>query len=386
MVNAVKVFKKTAPNGKITVYLGRRDFVDNLTTIEPVDGVVVCDNDYLRGRKVYAAVNITYRYGREEDEVMGLNFSKEMQFPAQQIYPSNSTSEPTGVQDRLMKKLGGNAYPFACTLPDNAPSSVQLHTGDDDSGKPVGVIYELRVFVADTPDEKFHKRNSVTLAVRKVQYSPVNTSKRQPSTLVSKGFALSSGKMNMEVTLEKDIYYHGEPVKATVNINNGSKKSVKNMKCAIVQHVEVTMTNTIFTREVASMESKEGCPITPGTNLTKSFNLTPLASSNKSKQGIALDGKLKDTDANLASSTVVAQGKNASDAGGIIVSYSMRVKASCGAMGGDLQADLPFKVMHPVPGSQGNAKSGRGEAYTGGEDLEFEDFARLRRGQSVDQN
>merc|ERR1712002_816585 len=146
-----------------------------------------------------------------------------------------------------------------------------------------GVIYELRVFVADTPDEKFHKRNSVTLAVRKVQYSPVNTSKRQPSTLVSKGFALSSGKMNMEVTLEKDIYYHGEPV--------------KDLKCAIVQHVEVTMTNTIFTREVASMESKEGCPITPGTNLTKSFNLTPLASSNKSKQGIALDGKLKDTDA-----------------------------------------------------------------------------------------
>merc|ERR1711872_239241 len=213
---------------------------------------------------------------------------------------------------------------------------------------------------------KFHKRNSVTLAVRKVQYSPVNTSKRQPSTLVSKGFALSSGKMNMEVTLEKDIYYHGEPVAAKININNGSKKSVKNLKCSVVQHVEVTMTN---------------CHFTPGTNLTKSFNLTPLASSNKSKQGIALDGKLKDTDANLASSTVVAAGKNANDAGGIIVSYSMRVKASCGAMGGDLVADLPFKVMHPVPGSAAATKGARGDNYTGGEDLEFEDFARLRRGQ-----
>jgi len=385
MVNAVKVFKKTAPNGKITVYLGRRDFVDNLTVIEPVDGVVVCDNDYLRGRKVFAAVNVTYRYGREEDEVMGLNFSKEMQFPSQQIYPSSDTCEPTGVQDRLMKKLGANAYPFAVTIPENAPSSVQLHSGDDDTSKPIGVIYELRVFVGDSPDEKFHKRNSVTLAVRKVQYSPVNTSKRQPSTLVSKGFALSSGKMNMEVTLEKDIYYHGEPVAAKININNGSKKSVKNLKCSVVQHVEVTMTNSHFTREVSSLESKEGCPITPGTNLTKSFNLTPLASSNKSKQGIALDGKLKDTDANLASSTVVAAGKNANDAGGIIVSYSMRVKASCGAMGGDLVADLPFKVMHPVPGSAAATKGARGDNYTGGEDLEFEDFARLRRGQSVDQ-
>lgn len=45
------------PAGKITVYLGRRDFVDNTSTTEPVDGVVVCDNDYLRGRKVFATVS-----------------------------------------------------------------------------------------------------------------------------------------------------------------------------------------------------------------------------------------------------------------------------------------------------------------------------------------
>ena len=34
--------------------------------------------------------------------------------------------------------------------------------------KPMGVMYELRVFVAEKADEKQHKRNSVTLAVRKV--------------------------------------------------------------------------------------------------------------------------------------------------------------------------------------------------------------------------
>ncbi|XP_047491469.1 arrestin homolog [Penaeus chinensis] len=383
MVNAVKVFKKTAPNGKITVYLGRRDFVDNTTSTEPVDGVIVCDNDYLRGRKVFASVTVTYRFGREEDEVMGLNFSKEMQLATQQVYPSNDSREPTAVQERLVKKLGANAYPFAVTLPDTAPCSVQLHSGDDESSKPLGVIYELRVFVGDNSDEKPHKRNSVTLAVRKVQFSPVAGNKRQPSTLVSKGFALSSGKLNMEVTLDKELYYHGEHVNATININNGSKKTVKNIKCSVIQHVEVTMTNNQFTREVASLESKEGCPITPGTNLQKTFNLTPLASSNKSKTGIALDGKLKDTDANLASSTVVAAGKNVNDACGIIVSYSMRVKLNCGAIGGDLTADLPFKLMHPVPGAQAKVRGDSG--YAGGEDLEFEDFARLRRGMSVDQ-
>lgn len=36
MVYALKVFKKTSPNSKVTVYLGKRDFVDNITKIEAV--------------------------------------------------------------------------------------------------------------------------------------------------------------------------------------------------------------------------------------------------------------------------------------------------------------------------------------------------------------
>lgn len=51
-VVALKVFKKTAPNGKLTVYLGKRDFVDYLDHIEPIDGVIVVDQSYLQGRKV----------------------------------------------------------------------------------------------------------------------------------------------------------------------------------------------------------------------------------------------------------------------------------------------------------------------------------------------
>jgi hypothetical protein len=30
MVVSFKVYKKTSPNGKLTVYLGRRDFVDHV--------------------------------------------------------------------------------------------------------------------------------------------------------------------------------------------------------------------------------------------------------------------------------------------------------------------------------------------------------------------
>ena len=56
MVVAVKVFKKTAPNGKLTVYLGKRDFIDHVDYCDPNDGVVVIDADYLKGRKVYGQV------------------------------------------------------------------------------------------------------------------------------------------------------------------------------------------------------------------------------------------------------------------------------------------------------------------------------------------
>lgn len=59
MVASVKVFKKTSPNAKLTVYLGKRDFVDHLDHVDPIEGVVVADNDYLKGRKVFCQVKIS---------------------------------------------------------------------------------------------------------------------------------------------------------------------------------------------------------------------------------------------------------------------------------------------------------------------------------------
>ena len=51
------------------------------------DGVVLLDEEYVRGRKVFGQLVCTFRYGREEDEVMGLNFYKELFLASEQIYP-----------------------------------------------------------------------------------------------------------------------------------------------------------------------------------------------------------------------------------------------------------------------------------------------------------
>lgn len=53
---------------------------------------------------------------------------------------------------------------------------------------------------------------------------------------------------------------------------------------------------------------------------------------------------------NLASSTLVAEGKAPNEAMGIVISYSLRVKLNCGTLGGELQTDVPFKLLHPAPG------------------------------------
>lgn len=200
-------------------------------SIDPIDGVVVIENDYLQGRKVFGQIVTTYRYGREEDEVMGVKFSKEMIIAKDQLVPiKKEKQETTPIQDRLLKKLGPNAFPFIFHFPANTPSSVTLQPGDDDQGKPLGVEHTLKLFVGENDEDKGHKRSSLGLTIKKLQFAPISRGRRLPSSLVSKGFTFSNGKLNLEVTLDREIYYHGEKVAANVIVTNNSRKAVKNIK------------------------------------------------------------------------------------------------------------------------------------------------------------
>ncbi|CAG0894326.1 unnamed protein product [Darwinula stevensoni] len=390
---AIKVFKKTSPNGKITVYLGKRDYVDHLNNVDPIDGVVVVDSEYLHGRKLF---------GQAPDETMGLKFTKEMVLARALIQPdSQPSNQISELQQRLMRKLGPGARTFRFQLPVTAPTSVTLQPNLGEEGKPLGVEYALTTWVAENQDENPHRRSSVSMAIRKVQYAPVSRGIRQPSAVVSKGFAMSSGRLNLEVNLDKDIFYHGEKVSANVCVSNNSRKTVKSFKVSIVQQCEISVVNAQFSREVASLQTKEGCPIMPGTSLHKQFFLTPLAGNTKNKEGVALDGRLRDEDANLASSTLVADGESTGSAFGIIVTYVLRVKLNCGHLGGELLADLPFKLLHPAPGSEAEVriraekKAREIEAHhkrqstlndTDDDDpnIVFEDFKRMRSIDMVD--
>lgn len=119
---------------------------------------------------MFFQVSTTYRYGRDEDEIMGVKFSKDMILACSQIVPPiKEVTDLTPIQKKLMKKFGNsNAFPFVFNFPPNSPSSVTLQPGDDDSGKPLGVEYNIRTYVADREDERGNQRSSIELAIKKV--------------------------------------------------------------------------------------------------------------------------------------------------------------------------------------------------------------------------
>lgn len=349
---ATRVFKKSSPNGKITVYLGKRDFVDHISHVDPIDGVVLIDPDYVKDRKVFGHVLAAFRYGREDLDVLGLTFRKDLYLASEQIFPqdgSTQNSRPlTRLQERLIKKLGSNAFPFYFELPPHCPASVTLQPAPGDTGKPCGVDYELKAFVGESQDDKPHKRNSVRLAIRKIMYAPSKQGE-QPSVEVSKEFMMSPNKLYLEASLDKELYHHGENIAVNVHIANNSNRTVKKIKVSVRQFADICLFSTAqYKCTVAETESEEGCPIGPGFTLSKVFTLTPLLANNKDKWGLALDGQLKHEDTNLASSTLVADPSQRENLG-IIVQYKVKVKLCLGALGGDLVAELPFILMHPKP-------------------------------------
>lgn len=148
---ATRVFKKSSSNGKITVYLGKRDFVDHVTHVDPIDGVVFIDPEYVKDRKVFGQVLAAFRYGREDLDVLGLTFRKDLYLAHEQIYPPMQLDRPmTRLQERLIKKLGPNAHPFYFEVPPYCPASVSLQPAPGDVGKSCGVDYELKAFVGES--------------------------------------------------------------------------------------------------------------------------------------------------------------------------------------------------------------------------------------------
>uniref|UniRef100_A0A671X161 S-arrestin n=1 Tax=Sparus aurata TaxID=8175 RepID=A0A671X161_SPAAU len=315
---------------QVGVYMGKRDFVDRVDSVDPVDGVVIIDPEALQGRKVFVTLSCTFRYGRDDMDVMGIAFRRELYLSTRQVYPPLQDREKgvhTRVQAKLLRKLGDNAYPFFFEFPDNLPCSVALQPAAHDVGKQCAVEFEIQAFSAESQDAKIRKRSMVKLMLRKVQYAPEGEGVA-PSVETTRDFVMSDKPLHVKASLDKEIYYHGETIKVHVNVKNDSNKNIKNIILSVDQVSTVVLySNDAYVKAVAIEE--QGDSVAPGGTLDKVYKLLPLLANNRERRGIALDGKLKHEDTNLASSSIIKEGV-LKEVMGIMVSYRVMVKLIVG--------------------------------------------------------
>ncbi|XP_077265752.1 phosrestin-2 [Temnothorax americanus] len=385
-----RVYKKTSPNNKLTLYLASRDIiVSEAINDNKLLGVLLVDPDYVREKKVFGQVTLTFRYGREDEEVMGLKFCNEAMMCLAQLYPSyvgaHHLETKSPLQEALIKRLGPNAHAFTIEIPSFAPPSVQLVPAKEYNGPPIGNSYDVRVYVAERADERLHRKTTVRMGIRVIQRakkpplpsttmysvplsqepstgSRIQESKTRvalteneiieddenvgPHAAVEKPFLLSDGRVRLEAGLDHSIYEHGDSINVHVNVSNNSSKSVRRIKVFVVQHVDVCMfSNGKFKNVVALVSSQEDCPLGPGGNLRKTYTLRLVKGT--TKNWIALEDSYTKTGASLASTVTNPRNKpDDRNVYTIYVSYYVKVKLFISAMGGEVSLKLPFTLMH----------------------------------------
>ncbi|CAF4836625.1 unnamed protein product [Pieris macdunnoughi] len=392
-LNSQRVFKKSSPNNKLTMYLASRDLVVENGSIDKIQGVLHVESGNMENKKLFGQVTLTFRYGREDEEVMGLKFCNEAIMSLTQIWPvhCNHDKQPnSALQEALIKRLGDYAFPFHLELTHLAPPSVQLVPAKQYNGAPIGTSYDVRAYIADQIDEKISRRNTVRMGIRvlqgpgrhqppvlpphtthhalsalahhnvlrlkaKTKLQPDQSSRQKeeienvepapPRVAVEKPFLLSDGRVELEAWLDKATYFHGESINVSVLITNHSSKTIRRIKVLVIQHVDVCMFSNGKFKNVVALLQGSGTPIPPEQSHNDSYILTPHRGV--TKNWIALEDSYSKTGASLAS-TVLCNSESNDDRNvfAIYVSYYVKVKLTLSAMGGDVSVKLPFTLTH----------------------------------------
>jgi len=206
---------------------------------------------------------------------------------------------------------------------------------------------------ADNPDEKIERKDRARLIVRKIQYAPSQIGPGLKAE-ICKSFMMSDKPVHLEISMDKDLFYHGEAVPIHIKVRNESNKTVNKIRVTVDQQTDVVLYQSDkYTKCVHSQEFAE--TVNPEANLETSVLITPLLATNPDKKGVAVDGRLKDDDTNLASTTMLRSGMDQSVMG-MLVTYKIKVNlmvAGGGLLGGlmtsDITAEMPLMLMHPKP-------------------------------------
>uniref|UniRef100_A0A182N5U5 Arrestin C-terminal-like domain-containing protein n=1 Tax=Anopheles dirus TaxID=7168 RepID=A0A182N5U5_9DIPT len=381
-VGSQRVYKKTSSNQLLTLYLGSRELVARKGVIEPLKGVLYIDSKIINEAKIYGQLTLTFRYGREDEEVMGLKFCNEAVIALQQFWPRPANTEPdslTPLQEALLERLGKNAIPFALEIGTLAPPSLRRKWHDfrpDGSACKGPDRTSARCRFPGGPgrtgrtpeasgDERVQRRSTVRLGIRLIHKICLDSTKAPaaletatgPQVSVDKPFLWADGRVNLKASLNKAAYVHGENVTVTLDIKNDSRKIVRKIRLVAVQHVDVCMfSNGKFKNIVAEVDVSKH--IGPGDTLHASYSLLPVRGT--TKNWIAVEGALFSSNSadpsssaynsklatsaprGMLSACTATTGTEEKNVFAIYVSYYVKVKLILSSMGGEVSLKLPF--------------------------------------------
>ncbi|XP_064455782.1 phosrestin-2-like isoform X2 [Ornithodoros turicata] len=361
---------------KVTVYLEKKEFCDLGTCTEQVEGVVTLDRSQLESsERLLVALVGRFRYGREEDEILGMSLCREIYLGHAQLCPGDGSKTPGepgtsygrssrriyaiqrgAVHERLLAALGEDAIPFRFEFPTDAPVSTVMQRLTPESGDTCGVRYYVRCYTTMEVDEKPPPQSCVNLPIRKAQFAnipkPLPSSPRTSS--VCKDFALNGGKVVLEASLKKDVYCHGEDIVVNVKVQNDSHKTIKHVKASILQVADICMFSTgRWKVSVAATSNRGDSPIQAGTTFETEVRLKPMLEENRNKYGVFVQSYNGQEPDCLASSTILSE-QAKKNIFGIVVSYEVKVKLCLGTLStlsgrGEVACFVPFLLMHPEP-------------------------------------
>merc|ERR1711936_1020261 len=128
--------------------------------VEPIEGVVII-SEKLAARenvKIISQIGLELRYGREDEELMGLQFCNEMVLASQTLF--SRTDEKDDFLEDLTDTCGYFLKPFKIEIGTALPPTIRLQPTRSYSGSPIGSTYTISIFptLSDTrkvsPDKR----------------------------------------------------------------------------------------------------------------------------------------------------------------------------------------------------------------------------------------
>ncbi|CAH8496048.1 unnamed protein product [Schistosoma rodhaini] len=363
------LLKKSTPDGKLSLFLDRRTFIDHFSHVDPVDGVILISQDLKATDYVFLILTCSYRFGRDDLDVLGLTFQKELLLYTKCLWPNRSIidnqlpmnniknqktwknkfkkkskrkiesieevssivlsddsygifsqtltiNDLTPFQLKMINKNNQQTIPFRIILPPSiSPSSVAIQTTQGSNNKPYGINYELTAFIGQRIDDNQPASSTVTIVLRKLTAGPKITQRPlQPIVeSIKKTINLPCyyGELFIKASIEKPLYYHDESVCVSIVLDNLCQLPVRKLQVAIVQIAEVfVLTKGTYRLTVDKHFCKVNLPQAGEEQWKYTTILNTNLTDNILKHGVALDGYIRQEKNWLASSTVLNLSEN----------------------------------------------------------------------------